>query len=124
MPAELQSFPTAGTISTGGNDSILLPRFRQAGTVPGFAVFTLRTSVRLGPDAVVSAQVNNLFNARYFSAGRLGVSPFAPSVLGAIGPGGFNYKSTEWSYTSFVAPGAPRALWLTITYAMPTPVAD
>lgn len=109
----------SGTIYTGGNDSILLPRFRQAGTVPGFAVFTLRTSVRIGPDAVVSAQVNNLFNASYFSAGRLGVSPFAPSVLGAIGPGGFNYKSTEWSYTSFVAPGAPRGLWLTVTYAMP-----
>ncbi|MDT7838408.1 TonB-dependent receptor [Aquabacterium sp. OR-4] len=92
--------------------------FASSGRVPGYAVFNLDTSVELGGGLSAFAQVSNLFNRQYFSAGRLGVNPFAPSVNGAIGPSGWNYNSSEWQNTSLVAPGAPRALFVGLSWEL------
>jgi hypothetical protein len=60
--------------------------------------------------------VNNLFDKEYFSAGRLGVNPFSPSINGAIGPDGYNHNSGDWLSTNFVAPGAPRGIWFSLNW--------
>lgn len=92
------------------------PNFRYPGKVPGYAVFNFRTSYKLTKNLTAGLLVNNLFDREYYSAGRLGTNPFSPSVYGAIGPGGFNYNSNDWLATTFLAPGAPRSAFFTLTY--------
>lgn len=87
-------------------------RFTQSGKVDGYAIFNLKSSFELVRGVKLFGQINNLFDKEYYSAGRLGVNPFAPSVEGAIGPSGWNYNSSEWTQTTFVGPGAPRAYWI------------
>lgn len=90
--------------------------FKGDGGTPGYAVFNLNTSYDFGGGWVANLTVNNLLDKEYFSASRLDINPFSPSTNGAIGPGGFNFNSNEWQSTTFVAPGAPRAAWLTVKY--------
>lgn len=92
--------------------------FTEKGSVPGYAVFNLDMSYRVSRGLSVFAQVNNLFDRRYFTAGRLDVNPFSPSVNGAIGPSGWNYNSSEWQNTSMVAPGAPRGVFVGLNWDM------
>ena len=56
-----------------------------------------------------SALVNNVLDKTYFSAGRLGINPVAPSTFGAIGPGGFNYNSVS---------GFPRSLFQQVRHVV------
>lgn len=90
--------------------------FSTKGYVPGYAIFNVDTSVDLKRGLSVFGQVSNLFDRRYFTAGRLGVNPFSPSVNGAIGPSGWNYNSSEWQNTSMVAPGAPRGIFVGLSW--------
>jgi iron complex outermembrane recepter protein len=94
--------------------------FRTKGYVPGFAVFNLDTTFEVHKGLSLFAQITNLFDRKYFSAGRLGVNPFSPSVNGAIGPSGWNYNSSEWQNTSLVAPGAPRGVFAGLTWELGT----
>ncbi|MDP2246828.1 MAG: TonB-dependent receptor, partial [Nitrosomonadales bacterium] len=91
-------------------------RTNNPGTVDGFMVFNFMTSYQLAPEWSLSLQVNNLFNKEYFTAGRLGVNPFAPSVQGAVSVSGYNHNSLDWINTNFLAPGAPRAAWISLSY--------
>jgi iron complex outermembrane recepter protein len=90
--------------------------FTNEGRTRGFALFNLDTSYQISPGLVLFAQINNLLDEEYVSAGRLGVNPFSPSVNGAIGPSGWNYNSSEWQNSTYVGPGAPRGIWLGFTY--------
>lgn len=90
--------------------------FATQGTVRGFAVFSLDTTVEIAKGVSLFAGVNNLFDREYYTAGRLGVNPFSPSVNGAIGESGWNHNSSEWQNTSLVAPGAPRALFVGLSW--------
>jgi outer membrane receptor protein involved in Fe transport len=90
--------------------------FTVGGTTPGYAVWNFETEYTLLPGLTVFAQVNNLFDHDYTTAGRLGITPFSPSVNGAIGPSGWNYNSSEWQPTTYQGPAAPRGLWLGISY--------
>ena len=92
--------------------------FRTSGRVPGFAVFGLDLQWQLAERWSLGLQVSNLFDRTYFTAGRLGITPFSPSVVGAIGPSGWNYNSAEWQNTSFVGPGAPRGIFLSVSYEL------
>lgn len=87
-----------------------------SGKTAGYAVVNFRTSYKFTPEWTLGLQVNNIFDKRYASAGRLGLNAFSPSVNGAIGVSGFNYNSGEWQGTSFVGTGAPRAAWVTLSY--------
>lgn len=114
---------TAPTVIDGiqyGNDScatqIERPNFRYPGKVPGYAVWNLKTSYKLNKSWTAGLMINNLFDREYYSAGRLGINPFSPSINGAIGPGGFNYNSNDWMASTFLAPGAPRSAFFTLTY--------
>ncbi|HSI61135.1 MAG TPA: TonB-dependent receptor [Ideonella sp.] len=95
--------------------------FTEKGTVPGFFIVNLDTTVQLAKGISLFAQVSNLFDKRYYSAGRLGVNPFSPSVNGAIGPSGWNYNSSEWQNTSLVAPGAPRGIFVGLSWELGGP---
>jgi outer membrane receptor protein involved in Fe transport len=90
--------------------------FTLGGTTPGFAIVNVDTSFAITQDLRLFAMVNNVFDKDYISGGRLGITPFSPSVNGAIGPSGWNYNSSEWQNTSFLAPGAPRGAWIGLSY--------
>lgn len=92
------------------------PNFRFPGKVPGYAVFNFNTTYKITTGLTAGLQVTNLFNREYYSAGRLGINPFSPSINGAVGPGGFNYNSNDWLASTFLAPGAPRAAYMSLTY--------
>jgi outer membrane receptor protein involved in Fe transport len=91
--------------------------FTLGGTTPGYAVYNFETEFQLRPGLTLFAQVNNLFDREYISAGRLGITPFSPSVNGAIGPSGWNYNSSEWQNTTYQGPGAPRGIWIGLSYS-------
>lgn len=96
--------------------STMTRRYNGDGKTPGYAVFNFNTSYDFGNGWIANLTVNNLLDKEYYSASRLDLNPFVPSINGAIGPGGFNYNSNDWQATTFVAPGAPRAAWFTLKY--------
>ncbi|MBP9199653.1 MAG: TonB-dependent receptor [Gemmatimonadales bacterium] len=92
--------------------------FTLPGSVAGFAILNLRSTARLG-HFTVALQVTNLFNRRYFTAGRLGINPFVSGTLGTNGPSGWNYNSREWQNTTFGGPAGPRQVTVGLSYALP-----
>jgi len=105
-------------LQTGSNcaSSLARPAFRYGGKTAGYAVFNLNTSYKLTKGLTAGLQISNLFNREYQSAGRLGLNPFSPSINGLVGANGFNYNSNDWRSSTFLAPGAPRAAYFTLTY--------
>lgn len=105
------------TIVTDGSTLIAAPRRTTTpGTTPGYMTFNLQTSYKLNSEWTLGLRINNIFDKEYFSAGRLGRNPFSPSIYGAIGESGYNFNSTDWATTNFLAPGAPRGAWVSLTY--------
>lgn len=86
------------------------------GKVDGYATFNFQTSYKFNKEWTATMIVNNLFDKEYFSAGRLGRNPFSPSILGAVGPAGYNHNSSDWLSTNFIAPGAPRGVWFSLNW--------
>ena len=86
------------------------------GKIPGYASLNFHTKYQFNASWSASLIVNNLLDKEYFTAGRLGVNPFSPSIRGSIGPDGYNHNSFDWLDTSYLAPGAPRAAWFTLRY--------
>ena len=86
------------------------------GKVDGYATFNFQTSYKINKEWTATMMVNNLFDKEYFSAGRLGRNPFSPSILGAVGPDGYNHNSGDWQSTNFIAPGAPRGVWFSLNW--------
>ena len=107
--------------SVKDDNGVIIPVVRQGvnnpGTTPGYMVLNLQTSYQLTSEWTLGLRVNNLLDKEYFSAGRLGRNPFSPSVYGAIGPDGYNHNSNDWLMTNFLAPGAPRAAWISLSYS-------
>lgn len=99
-------------------DRLLLQgrQFKDSGTVPGYAIFNLKTRYEVFKGFSLFGMVNNLFDRRYATAGRLGVNPFSPSDKGVIGSSGWNYNSKDWLNSTFIGPGAPRAFWVGFDY--------
>jgi outer membrane receptor protein involved in Fe transport len=90
--------------------------FTDPGTVSGYAIFNLKTRYEIGKGFAVFGMVNNLFDKQYATAGRLGINPFSESDRGAVGASGWNYNSRDWQNSTFIGPGAPRAVWVGIDY--------
>ncbi len=95
---------------------IRVGRFDDAGSVPGYVLFNLRTRYELFPGMSFFGLINNVFDEQYASAGRLGINPYASSQQGVVGPSGWNYNSRDWQNTTLVGPGAPRAYWAGVEY--------
>lgn len=103
-------------ITTSSGATVKLPDNQYDGTAPGYAVFNLSSRYDMGAGWAFSTRINNLLDKKYYTAGRLGINPIAPSTFGAIGPGGFNYNSSEWIPSQFISAGAPRGIWLSVSY--------
>ncbi len=89
---------------------------RNPGKIPGYATVNFQTSYKLSKEWTASMIVSNLFDKEYFSAGRLGINPFSPSINGNIGVSGYNHNSSDWLSTNFIAPGAPRGIWFSLNW--------
>ncbi len=101
---------------TGVKTLVQTPATRNPGKVDGYAVLNFQTSYKFNKEWTGTMIVNNLLDKEYFSAGRLGVNPFSPSINGAIGPDGYNHNSDDWLSTNFIAPGAPRGIWFSLNW--------
>ena len=101
---------------TGSASTVKLPDNQYDGTAPGYAVLNLSGRYDMGNGWALSTRINNLLDKTYYTAGRLGINPIAPSTVGAIGPGGFNYNSNEWIPSQFISAGAPRGVWVSLAY--------
>jgi len=86
------------------------------GVLPGYATFNFQSSYKFNKEWTATLLINNIFDKEYFSAGRLGRNPFSPSILGAVGPDGYNHNSSDWLSTNFIAPGAPRGVWFSLSW--------
>ncbi|HEY3301004.1 MAG TPA: TonB-dependent receptor [Methylophilaceae bacterium] len=86
------------------------------GTIPGYAVFNFNTTYKIDKGLTAGLIITNLFDRDYFSAGRLGVNPFSPSINGVVDSSGYNHNSNDWLSTNFLAPGAPRSIYFTLSY--------
>jgi outer membrane receptor protein involved in Fe transport len=81
------------------------------GQLPGYAVVDLGAQDQLDSHWRLDVEVDNLFNRVYSDFGQLGVNEFTA-------PGrGFNSDPAAWRNTEFVAPGAPRGVWIGVSYA-------
>jgi len=78
--------------------------FSGSGRIGGYALLDLTTRWKLGRNVEVFAKVANVFNRRYATAGQLGRNGFDAS--GAV------LAPDAWRNGQFVAPGAPRAVWV------------
>ncbi len=78
------------------------------GPLPSYAVAQAFARYRPGRDWQLSLKVNNVFDRRYSSFGILGTNFFA-------GPGN-TYDAAAARPEVFLAPGAPRSIWLALQY--------
>ena len=112
--------PSQGAVVTknsyAGTYTYQEPDNDYPGKAPGYAVLNMNARYDLGQGWAASILVNNVLDKTYYTAGRLGLNPFSPSTHGAIGPGGFNYNSNEWIPSQFISAGAPRGVWVSLSY--------
>ncbi|HTS55489.1 MAG TPA: TonB-dependent receptor [Burkholderiales bacterium] len=99
----------------GGTGGDGLPNV-DAGTVPGFAVVNLRTRYQFDNGLALFAEIDNIFNRKYYTAGSLNVNPFVAGAGGTVGSNGFNYNSAGWQNATLYTPGAPIGIWVGISY--------
>ena len=78
--------------------------FFGAGKVGGLALVNLTANWKLGGGWELFAKVSNLFDRRYASGGLLAANAFDSR--------GNLQAPADWRNEQFVAPGAPRALWV------------
>lgn len=78
--------------------------FSGSGRVGGFALLDLTTRHKLGRNVELFAKVANVFDRRYATGGQLGHNAF--DANGAVA------SPDAWRNAQFVAPGAPRAVWV------------
>lgn len=82
-----------------------------AGKVDGYEVLNLTTRYRLGSRWELFARMNNVFDQDYASAGILAENSFDAA-------GNFITDPNNWEDETFYAPGAPRAVWVGVKYAL------
>ncbi len=86
------------------------------GTSPGYAVVNLGARYNVHPRVQLFAQVNNLFNRRYYSGAQLGATGFTAAGNFIARP----YPLINGEYplqgVTFFAPGAPRGAWAGLAF--------
>jgi outer membrane receptor protein involved in Fe transport len=78
------------------------------GQLPGYAVVQAFARYRLDRQWELALKIDNLFDRRYQSFGVLGENFFS-------GPGN-SFNPAGAAAEQFVAPGAPRAIWIALRY--------
>jgi outer membrane receptor protein involved in Fe transport len=83
------------------------------GKASGYALLNLDTRYTVGNSGwQLFAKVNNVFDTDYSTGGILGRNAFS----GANGAFDSGTDADDWAKAKFVAPGAPRAGWVGVTY--------
>ncbi len=89
------------------------------GQSAGYAVFNLGASYRVTPQWQFSAQINNVFDARYETAAQLGATGFDANGNFLARPlGGSAAAGYPLVHSTFYAPVAPRSISVTLKYAL------
>jgi iron complex outermembrane recepter protein len=78
------------------------------GSTSGYAVFNLRANYKFRPGVNAYLKFDNIFDREYSTAGALGRNPFSAN-------GNFQTNSSSWNNTTFIGPGAPRAIWIGVS---------
>ncbi|MEP7061441.1 MAG: TonB-dependent receptor [Betaproteobacteria bacterium] len=113
--ADVVAVSSVGTV--GNDDGLVADAGSDAGrhsrdaAVAGHAVVNLRARWRLDRHVELSASVANLFDTRYASFGALAQDLFVDGAI--IAP---HIAPQDPATARFVAPGAPRALYLGLRY--------
>ena len=81
-----------------------------SGRTTGYAVFHFNASYQASQDTQWLLNLMNVFNRSYATAGQLG-----PAAFSANGQQ-FVSSSTREQHSMFVAPGAPRSVWLSMRH--------
>lgn len=84
--------------------------FQGSGSTPGYAVLNLTAKRQLAHGWEFLGRIDNLFDRRYTTGAALAENPFNNA-------GRFQTNSDNWTRETFVAPGAPRAVWIGLRYA-------
>lgn len=79
------------------------------GSIPGYAVFNFRANYKVSPGINMFLKVDNIFDREYSTAGNLALTPFNAAGRFLTGT---NQAASEWNNTTFIGPGAPRAVWI------------
>ena len=110
----------AGALARGNENNAHQPDgkyYLGPGQSAGYAVFNLGASYRVTPQWQLTAQINNVFDARYETAAQLGATGFDASGNFVARPfGGSSAAGYPLQHSTFYAPGAPRAISLTLRY--------
>lgn len=79
------------------------------GSNSGYAVFNLRATYKFDRGITLFFKADNIFDKDYATAGDLGRNPFGAN-------GQFNPNTEQWQNTTFIGPGAPRAMWVGLAF--------
>ncbi len=92
------------------------------GQSAGYASINLGASYSVTAQWQLSAQVSNVFDARYSTAAQLGSTGFDASGNFVARPlGGSNAAGYPLVQSTFYAPAAPRTIWISLRYAFDNP---
>jgi outer membrane receptor protein involved in Fe transport len=84
--------------------------FDGGGRLSGYALLNLNGDLDLGGGWQLFGRLDNVFDRRYGTAAALAENPFDAA-------GAFRIDSGTWRHETFLAPGAPRAVWVGLRYA-------
>jgi outer membrane receptor protein involved in Fe transport len=104
----------SGVYARGNENNLHQPDgfyYLGSGRSPGYTVTNLGARYQLIRRLQLFAQVNNLFNRRYFTAAQLGPAGF--TAVGTFNALPFAAEDGEFpvQHATFYAPGAPRGAW-------------
>ncbi|MBX3280679.1 MAG: TonB-dependent receptor [Acidobacteria bacterium] len=104
----------SGAFARGNENNLHQPDgqyYLGSGKSPGYAVVNLGARYRITQRLQLFAQINNLFNRRYFTAAQLGPTGFTESGNFIARP--FDAVDGEYPvvHATFYAPGAPLGAW-------------
>jgi iron complex outermembrane recepter protein len=85
--------------------------FGGSGKLAGYALLDIYARSDLGPSWQLFAKASNVLNKDYASAGQLARTSFDAQ-------GRFIADPDDWRREQFAGPGAPRAGWIGVRYAM------
>jgi len=89
-----------------------------SGKTAGYTVVNFNTSFKSSPQTTWTMSIANLFNRQYATAAQLGPTAFNENGTGFVAR---PYAAVAGEYPAqnsmFVAPGAPRSMWLSVRHA-------
>lgn len=119
LNVDMQAF--SSTIARGNENNQHQPDgvyYLGPGHAPGYAVFNLGADYRPAKGLKFFAQINNLFDIKYYTAAQLGATGFTGSGNFIARPfaGPVIDGDRPIVHATFYAPGAPRMIWGGVRY--------